>query len=128
MQEINDLAERIREAASEKKNLLGAVSTNGTVTRYYGTDDGVLRVEEERESAEEKFHREGWLGERVGSKYHKGLAMLTAINAMAFAGLSGSRHRTTEQTAKGASAKAKAKRKASRAARKANKQRLKGGK
>lgn len=81
-----------------------------------------------READSEKFHREGWLGERVGSKYHKGLALMAAFNAFALGSLSSSRHRTTEYTAKGASAKAKAKRKASRAARKANRQRLKGGK
>lgn len=115
MQEVHDLAERIREAASEKKNLLGAVSDNGTITRYYGTDEGVLRVSDEQEA-------------QVRSSYPKGLALMAAVNAFALGSLSSSRHRTTEHTSKGASAKAKAKRKASRAARKANKQRLKGGK
>lgn len=115
MQEINDLAERIREAASEKPTIIGARHSDGTAVQYVGTPEEIHKAFDEREA-------------RIRAGVPKGMALMAAVNAFALGSLSSSRHRTTEYTAKGASAKAKAKRKASRAARKANKQRLKGGK
>lgn len=106
------------------------MQSTSTINTFYGELSQVKKNLEEdvSQALQEKFHREGWLGERAVPGYSKGMGLMAAVNALAIGSLSSSSHRTAEFTAKGASAKAKAKRKASRTARKANKQRLKGGK
>lgn len=115
MQE-QDLANSLYiEFDKNKPTMVAYRHSDGTAIQYAGTVEEIHKAIDEREA-------------RIRAGVPKGLALMAAVNAFALGSLSSSRHRTTEHTAKGASAKAKAKRKASRAARKANKQRLKGGK